>query len=992
MRHKSGFSGHHFSRKVLSLAITLVGFPASRPAMAQVVQPVLSLNNNIGNPIVYDPMSFGRGQVTFNFFVAVSNAPSFDTTLTATLPAGLSFVSTNNGTATVSGNAATGQQVAVSLGQLFGTIFNYAFTAAIGQSPPDGTQLPVSFQLSGHAAGSSALQASNVIAYTVQAGYLPVSVFLSNYSAICHGSVGSTASGFTRFNPVNKTSNDGSGISGEVDDASGASAAARTDEMPVGIPPGGAAKVGEIAGPGSALTIPGIGYRANAQGGVFFVVNLSRGIINGFPTSGNSDCSQSVDVGFSNPNAYPVALILDQRLSMFSAAGNEKATDPISGLKFGFPGDAEGSSNGVATSALFERFLYAPGGNTERIKQEITCFPEAQDTCDSNPPSDTTKPVRGFGFLFSSSGGLLAPAFATPNLTFDLNPVGNEGIAAFGGTNIATDANTGSVSLVRSGYGTASAEAVTILLRGDGNIGNIEAGMPVRLKITSDSPINLVVTDNQGRRVGFQGVSTQPPVPAPPGVPSPQFDMQPTVLAEIFGASYSGINSQPQVITISDPKAGGYQIQATAIGDPTFLVTIESLDINDQKIDQLTQSGTVVPGSSTTLMVNLTDDGRLSIPGAPGADTVPPTTTAKLSPQPNAAGWNNSNVTVSLTATDNAGGSGVKQITYTATGAQAIATSTVNGASAVANVVSEGTTTISFFATDNAGNAENNKQVVVRLDTSAPGIICGAADGLWHAADVSISCVANDGLSGLANPADASFSLSTAVPAGMETATAATGSRTICDVAGNCANAGPIGGNMIDKKPPSITVAAPAGNTYLLNQAVPSSYSCMDGGSGVATCTGTVANGTNFDTASAGAKTFTINSTDKVGNAAPPQTVNYTVAYNICILYDPSRSVQSGSTIPLRLQLCDVNKADVSSSSVLVHATGLVQASTNASEVIQDSGNANPDNDFRFDSGLGPTGGYIFNLSTKGLGTGLYVLSFSAGADPTAHTLSFQVR
>jgi hypothetical protein len=42
-------------------------------------------------------------------------------------------------------------------------------------------------------------------------------------------------------------------------------------------------------------------------------------------------------------------------------------------------------------------------------------------------------------------------------------------------------------------------------------------------------------------------------------------------------------------------------------------------------------------------------------------DNMPPTTTATASPGPNSYGWNNTNVTVTLSGTDNAGGSGVKQ-------------------------------------------------------------------------------------------------------------------------------------------------------------------------------------------------------------------------------------------------------------------------------------------------------------------------------------------
>jgi hypothetical protein len=61
---------------------------------------------------------------------------------------------------------------------------------------------------------------------------------------------------------------------------------------------------------------------------------------------------------------------------------------------------------------------------------------------------------------------------------------------------------------------------------------------------------------------------------------------------------------------------------------------------------------------------------------------------------------------------------------------------------------------------------------------------------------------------------------------------------------------------------------------------------------------------------------------------------------------------------------------------------------------VDDAGNANPDSNFRFDGGLGPNGGYIFNLKTTGLATGTYVLTFTVAGDPTTHNteLVFQVR
>lgn len=379
--------------------------------------------------------------------------------------------------------------------------------------------------------------------------------------------------------------------------------------------------------------------------------------------------------------------------------------------------------------------------------------------------------------------------------------------------------------------------------------------------------------------------------------------------------------------------------------------------------------------------------------GNGGGDTIPPITTAAISPQPNGAGWDNSNVTLTLKSTDNAGGSGVKQVTYSVGGAQSIASTVVNGSSASFTVNTEGMTTITFFGTDNAGNVESTNTQTIQLDKTPPSINCGAPDGIWHASDVSIACSAADLLSGLANSTDVSFSLATSVPAGTETSSATTGSHSLCDAAGNCATAGPLAGNMVDKKAPNISVSSPAsGASYLVNQAVSATFTCTDGGSGVATCAGTVANGSAISTASAGSKSFTVNATDNVGNVAPTQTISYSVTNAVCLLYDPTRSVQSSSTIPLKIQLCDANNADVSSSNVVVHAVSLVQTSTNASAVLQASGDANPDNDFRFDPTLGSTGGYIFNLSTKGLTTGSYQLTFAASSDPTSHILSFQVR
>ena len=197
---------------------------------------------------------------------------------------------------------------------------------------------------------------------------------------------------------------------------------------------------------------------------------------------------------------------------------------------------------------------------------------------------------------------------------------------------------------------------------------------------------------------------------------------------------------------------------------------------------------------------------------------------------------------------------------------------------------------------------------------------------------------------------------------------------------------------VLDTAPPTIVIQSPAASaTYSLNQAVAASYSCSDSDSGVATCLGTVANGSNIDTTSPGVKTFTVNASDNAGNQSS-SGVSYTVDYAICALYDQTAVHQAGSTVAIKLELCDASGKDVSSSSIAVTAVGINQISTSASGTPVASGNANPDNNFRYDSTIDTTGGYIYNLSSKGMSTGTWSLSFSVTGDPTAHSVLLEIR
>jgi hypothetical protein len=121
------------------------------------------------------------------------------------------------------------------------------------------------------------------------------------------------------------------------------------------------------------------------------------------------------------------------------------------------------------------------------------------------------------------------------------------------------------------------------------------------------------------------------------------------------------------------------------------------------------------------------------------------------------------------------------------------------------------------------------------------------------------------------------------------------------------------------------------------------------------------------------------------------QTVTYQVpVYSLCLLYDPAKSAKLGSTIPLKIRLCDENGNNLSSSAITIHATGVSKLDTSAQGTVEDAGNANPDADFRYDAGLA---GYIYNKTTKGLSTGTWKMTIAVGGDEEpGYVLQFDVK
>ena len=110
----------------------------------------------------------------------------------------------------------------------------------------------------------------------------------------------------------------------------------------------------------------------------------------------------------------------------------------------------------------------------------------------------------------------------------------------------------------------------------------------------------------------------------------------------------------------------------------------------------------------------------LGVYEVPFVDTTPPVTVSVVTPNPNSAGWNNGNIVVALTASDTPG-SGVQAIRYSLAGAQSSDT-VISANPAVISVTSEGSTTISYSAVDNASNVEPTQTLTLMIDKTAPTI------------------------------------------------------------------------------------------------------------------------------------------------------------------------------------------------------------------------------------------------------------------------------
>ena len=220
-------------------------------------------------------------------------------------------------------------------------------------------------------------------------------------------------------------------------------------------------------------------------------------------------------------------------------------------------------------------------------------------------------------------------------------------------------------------------------------------------------------------------------------------------------------------------------------------------------------------------------------------DVIAPVTTASQSPAATAAGWNNSAVTVRLSAVDDPGGSGIAKTSYTVDGG-----ATQIYASNTPPVISgAGTHPVTYWSTDKAGNVEGSKSLTIKIETTAPtGSVTINGGAPWTdslAATLTLS--ASDAGSGISQMRFSNDSSSWsawqdyATSASWALASGADGTRTVfaqfSDKAGNVtAVTDTIG---LDTTAPVVTISTPADGSVVTTSTSALSFTSTDAGSGV---------------------------------------------------------------------------------------------------------------------------------------------------------------
>jgi hypothetical protein len=236
-------------------------------------------------------------------------------------------------------------------------------------------------------------------------------------------------------------------------------------------------------------------------------------------------------------------------------------------------------------------------------------------------------------------------------------------------------------------------------------------------------------------------------------------------------------------------------------------------------------------------------------------DCTPPSASPTQSPAANAAGWNNTDVTVTWNWVDNLGGSGVDPNNCTTN-------STSSG---------EGTLTLNATCKDLAGN-QGSASYTVKVDKTPPTVSAAAAAPLngnngWYTSPVTVDFTCADALSEVATcPSPQTLSSDGSAVSSM--------AQTATDKAGNTSAASNVVTVKIDQTPPTITASLTPPNpasTGWYNQSTGAptvSFTCSDATSGIPAAGTSGACPLKFTFPDGANQSYTASVSDNAGNSA----------------------------------------------------------------------------------------------------------------------------
>ncbi|PAE40109.1 PxKF domain-containing protein [Bacillus sp. 7884-1] len=412
----------------------------------------------------------------------------------------------------------------------------------------------------------------------------------------------------------------------------------------------------------------------------------------------------------------------------------------------------------------------------------------------------------------------------------------------------------------------------------------------------------------------------------------------------IFTYFYDTIN--PLVTPIADSEANTHGWY-----NKDVVVSFAASDLNGSGVASFDPPVTVSTEGENQIITGNAQDNAGNVGSGSitlNIDKTNPTISGNPDRGANSYGWYNNDVTVSFEAADTL--SGVASFTDPV------------------KLVEGANQSVTGIAIDRADNDTSTTVYGINIDKTDP-TISGQPDREansygWYNDDVTVSFLANDTLSGVA-------SYTGSVPLGEGADQSVTG--TAIDKADNDTLTTVYGIN-IDKTAPVIVFdSVNDGDQFTLNQVV--NWSASDNLSGLATeSSGTV------DTSKVG--TYKITAKDKAGNTV---VKNYSVVYNFSGILQPinkdgSSIFKAGSTVPVKFQLTDSQGAFISTANATIYyAKYSNQVLGNEAEAVSTSASTSG-NLFRYDP---ISNQYIFNLSTKGLTPGSYLITIKLDDETT---------